>query len=115
MERTYLAPQLYKQTSYYFKAYVEKNQNIHTLFSYGKPIISMLSDISNGDKLVIHIDDKALLTYTTLKHIRDFIFQYSHYNTMTEANAKAFKKDDIMSLMFYDFSKLKDLKWNYQN
>ena len=87
-----------------------KNQNIHTLFSYGKPIISMLSDINNGDKLVVHIEDKTLLTQTTLKHIRDFLFQYSHYNAMTEDNAKAFKKDDIMSLMFYDFNKLKELK-----
>ena len=110
MERTYLGPQLYNQTSYYFKAYVEKNKNIHTLFSYGKPIISMLSDVGNGDKLVSHIDDKSLLTQTTLKHIRDFLFQYSHYNTMTEDNAKSFKKDDIMSLMFYDYSKLKELK-----
>lgn len=103
MITTYLKPRLYKQQSYYYKAYVRsdiKNSNTHMLFSYGTPMISMSSNVNVGDVLVRHFDDIKLLTPTTLRHIRDYLFQFSHFNIMTEDKCKNFKKDDIMKLPY---------------
>ena len=70
-----LTPKLDKRQSFYGKALVkEMNNNTIILYSYYQPVCW----IANGKYYELNgtIDSKYLFSQTTLRHIREFLYQY---------------------------------------
>lgn len=84
-----LKPQLYKQVSYYNKANLKMEEGTITLKSYTTDIVK----IDKNNKLE-WICNKTALTYTTLRHIKDFLYQYLNITNLT--------KKEIIELMDAD-------------
>ena len=85
-----LNPQLYKQVSYYNKANLKLEEGTIILKSYTTDIVE-LDTTTNKLKWICN---KSALTYTTLKHIKDFLYQYFNIKNLT--------KKDIIELMNAD-------------
>ena len=74
-----LKPKLYNQKSYYDKALMEKIGDTLTLYSYGVDMIS----IYNGKVISLNKNPENY-TQTTLKHIKDFLYQYLGLTGLTK-------------------------------
>ena len=65
-----LKPVLYSQKSYYNKAEIEHVGDVLNLYSYDTEMMSVL------DNEIFYInDDLEKYTQTTLKHVKDFLYQ----------------------------------------
>ena len=75
----YLTPILNNQKSYYKKAKIETFNQVKNLYSYN----TLMVGIENGEIIYLN-DDEACYTHTTLKHVKDFLYQYLDYENITK-------------------------------
>src|SRR5574344_1258063 len=83
----YLIPILNDQKSYYKKAKIETFNQVKNLYSYD----TLMVGIDNGEIIYLN-DDESCYTQTTLKHVKDFLYQYLDYENIT--------KKDILQKMY---------------
>ena len=83
----YLIPILNDQKSYYKKAKIETFNQVKNLYSYG----TLMVGIENDDVIYLN-EDESCYTETTLKHIKDFLYQYLDYENIS--------KMDILQKMY---------------
>ena len=81
-----LQPVLNKQKSFYNKAKVENIGKEKNLLSYGTLIVSIYNN-----KITYLNKNPEVYTQTTLKHLKDFLYQ--------ELNIKNLTKKDILKMM----------------
>ena len=86
MTTTQLQPILSNQKSFYNKAIIESTKNKKDLISY----TTKMATIKNG-KLIYLNKNENNYTQTTLKHLKDFLYQ--------EINIKDLTKKDILKMM----------------
>lgn len=84
---TELQPKLYNQKSYYGKALIGQSRDAVHLYSYNTNMVT----IYNGK--VVHMNPVSLdYTQTTLKHVKDFLYQYLGLTGLT--------KKDILQMRY---------------
>lgn len=84
---TELQPKLYNQKSYYGKALIGQSRDAVHLYSYNTSMVT----IYNGK--VVHMNPVSLdYTQTTLKHVKDFLYQYLGLTGLT--------KKDILQMRY---------------
>ena len=86
MTTTKLQPILTNQKSFYNKAIINTTKDTKDLISYK----TKMATIKNG-KLIYLNKNKNNYTQTTLKHLKDFLYQ--------EINMKDLTKKDILKMM----------------
>ena len=75
----YLTPILNNQKSYYKKAKIETFNQVKNLYSYD----TLMVGIENGEVIYLN-DNESCYTHTTLKHVKDFLYQYLDYENITK-------------------------------
>ena len=83
----YLTPVLNDQKSYYKKAKIETFNQVKNLYSYD----TLMIGIENEEVIYLN-EDESCYTQTTLKHIKDFLYQYLDLEGVT--------KKDILQKMY---------------
>lgn len=76
-----LTPKYVAQKSYNKKAYVEEVNGETKLYSYG----TLVAEVNKNGDLKVHIAD----TQTTLRHLKDFILQYTEVNVRDNNDIRA--------------------------
>ena len=75
-----LNPKLYDQISYYNKAKLDMEEEKMTLISYSTKIL----EVDTSTHQIKWLCDKYALSNTTLRHIRDFLYQYKLMRNLTK-------------------------------
>lgn len=83
----YLLPILNNQKSYYQKAKIETFNQVKNLYSYDTLMVGI-----ENDKIIYLNNDEYCYTNTTLKHIKEFLYQYLDLEGLT--------KKDILQKMY---------------
>lgn len=80
MKRMKLQPKMVNQKSFYNKAVIEYNENGEiSLISYYTKMITI-----KDNKIIYKNDDVNNYTQTTLKHVKDFLYQYLNLKNLTK-------------------------------
>ena len=75
-----LQPKMVNQKSFYNKAVIEYNENGEiSLISYYTKMITI-----KDNKIIYKNDDVNNYTQTTLKHVKDFLYQYLNLKNLTK-------------------------------
>ena len=75
----YLKPVLSSQKSYYRKARIETFNQVKNLYSYDILMVGV-----ENDEVIYLNDDEACYTHTTLKHVKDFLYQCLGYKDISK-------------------------------
>ena len=75
----YLIPILNNQKSYYKKAKTETFNQVKNLYSYD----TLMVGIEDGEVIYLN-DDESCYTQTTLKHVKDFLYQFLGYENIAK-------------------------------
>ena len=75
----YLTPILNDQKSYYKRAKIETFNQVKNLYSYDILMVGI-----ENDEIIYLNPDEACYTQTTLKHVKDFLYQYLDYEDITK-------------------------------
>ena len=75
----YLIPMLNDQKSYYQKAKIETFNQVKNLYSYDTLMVGI-----ENDEVIYLNENESCYTHTTLKHIKDFLYQYLDYEGVTK-------------------------------
>ena len=78
---TELKPKLYNQKSYYNKAKIEHMGHCTKLYSYDTPMVAVLAS-----EIIYLNKNPENYTKTTLKHIKDFLYQILGLENLTKAS-----------------------------
>lgn len=85
---TELMPIQTNQKSFYKKAMIENIDNTQTLLSYGTPITT----VSNNE--IIYLNENIeVYTQTTLKHLKDFLYQTLGMDGLTKKDILKLKEN----------------------
>lgn len=83
----YLLPILNNQKSYYQKAKIETFNQVKNLYSYDTLMVGI-----ENNKIIYLNNDENCYSQTTLKHVKDFLYQYLDLEGLT--------KKDILQKMY---------------
>ena len=78
---TELKPKLYNQKSYYNKAKIEHMEDCIKLYSYDTPMVAV-----SASEIIYLNKNPENYTKTTLKHIKDFLYQILGLENLTKAS-----------------------------
>lgn len=77
---TELQPKLYDQKSYYGKARIENMGHCKKLYSYSTIMVAVL-----GSEIIYLNPNLENYTQTTLKHVKDFLYQTLGFTNLTKS------------------------------
>lgn len=97
--KTELNPIKDTRKSFYGKALVETNENsgVVTLYSYNTPVCKWY-----GERYVINtnVDKDLLFSQTTLRHIKEFLYQYAGFDTLTKKEIIKYNEPRLLEIAF---------------
>lgn len=83
-----LAPKLYNQKSYYNKAIIERIGNFTSLISYATEMVTI-----KDNKIIYLNKNSENYTQTTLKHVKDFLYQTLGLKNLTKSELLKMAKE----------------------